>query len=40
MSVRYVSSLTVILADKPTKKEDADLLEGAGQGLIEALEGV
>ena len=40
MSVRYVSSLTVILADKPTKKENADLLEGAGEGLIEALTGV
>ena len=27
-------------ADKPTKKEDVDLLEGVGEGLIHALEGV
>ena len=27
-------------ADKPTKKEDADILEGAGESLLEALEGV
>ena len=36
----YVSPLTVKPADKPTKKEDADILEGAGEGLLEALEGV
>ena len=27
-------------ADKPTKTEDVDLLEGAGEGLLHALEGV
>ena len=36
----YVSPLTVQLADKPTKKEEADILEGAGESLLEALEGV
>ena len=36
----YVSPLTVKSADKPTKKEDADVLEGAGEGLLEALVGV
>ena len=30
----------VDLADKPTKAEDVDLLEGAGEGLLHALEGV
>ena len=32
--------MTVDSADKPTKTEDADLLEGASEGLLHALEGV